>query len=82
MFLADRIIEAVSAPLELQGLELHPGASVGIAVATNSSTTADKLLRDLTSPCTGPKNGAGVSPSYSTTCSTHVRLCSLRSKPN
>jgi diguanylate cyclase (GGDEF)-like protein len=46
VFLADRIIEAVSEPLELQGLELHPGASIGIAVATDSSSTADKLLRD------------------------------------
>ncbi len=46
VFLADRIIEAVSAPLELLGLELHPSASVGIAVATDSSTSADKLLRD------------------------------------
>ncbi len=46
VFLADRIIEAVSAPLELLGLDLHPSASVGIAVATDSSASADKLLRD------------------------------------
>ncbi len=46
VFLADRVIEAVSAPLQLHGLELHPSASIGIAVATNSSATADKLLRD------------------------------------
>jgi diguanylate cyclase (GGDEF)-like protein/PAS domain S-box-containing protein len=46
VFLADRIIEAVSEPLELRGLEVHPGASIGIAVATDSAATADKLLRD------------------------------------
>lgn len=46
VFLADRIIEAISAPLELLGLDLHPSASVGIAVATDSSASADKLLRD------------------------------------
>jgi diguanylate cyclase (GGDEF)-like protein/PAS domain S-box-containing protein len=46
VFLANRIIEAVSVPFELHGLEVHPGASIGIAVATDSSATADKLLRD------------------------------------
>jgi len=44
--LADQVIKAVSAPLELEGLELHPSASIGIAVTTESSATADKLLRD------------------------------------
>ncbi len=44
VFLADRVIEAVSAPLELLGLELHPSASVGIAVASDSSASAGQAL--------------------------------------
>lgn len=46
VFLAERIIETISAPLELQGLEYHPSASVGIAVFTDASATSEKLLRD------------------------------------
>ena len=44
--LAEEIIDVVSAPLELRGNELHPSASVGIAVFTDSSSNAHKLLQD------------------------------------
>jgi diguanylate cyclase (GGDEF)-like protein/PAS domain S-box-containing protein len=46
VFLAGRVIEMISAPLTLGTLELHPSASIGIAVTTDSGTSAERLLRD------------------------------------
>jgi diguanylate cyclase (GGDEF)-like protein/PAS domain S-box-containing protein len=46
VFLAGRVIEMISAPLTLGALELHPSASIGLAVTTDPGTSAEKLLRD------------------------------------
>lgn len=47
VFLAEQVIKVISASVDLLGLEVHPTASIGIAIATDASaTTADKLLRD------------------------------------
>ena len=43
---ADRIIEAVRQPMQLQGQQLYSGASVGIANYHPDYTSADALLRD------------------------------------
>jgi diguanylate cyclase (GGDEF)-like protein len=43
---ADRIIEAVRQPMELQGQSLYSGASIGIAHYDASYTNADGMLRD------------------------------------
>ena len=43
---ADRIIDAVRQPMELQGQSLYSGASVGIAHYDASYTSADGMLRD------------------------------------
>ena len=43
---ADRIIEAVRQPMELQGQSLYSGASVGIAHYDASYANADGMLRD------------------------------------
>ncbi|TXH98362.1 MAG: diguanylate cyclase [Rheinheimera sp.] len=43
---ADRIIEAVRQPMELQGQSLYSGASIGIAHYDASYANADGMLRD------------------------------------
>ncbi len=43
---ADRIIEAVRQPMELQGQSLHSGASIGIAHYDVAYSSADDILRD------------------------------------
>ena len=43
---ADRIIEAVRQPMQLQGQQLYSGASIGIANYHPDYTSADALLRD------------------------------------
>ena len=43
---AERIIEAVRQPMQLQGQQLYSGASVGIANYHPDYTSADALLRD------------------------------------
>ncbi len=44
--LARRVIDALTAPIELAGLPLHIGASVGVAVAPFDGEDADSLLRN------------------------------------
>jgi diguanylate cyclase (GGDEF)-like protein/PAS domain S-box-containing protein len=44
--LAERILAAVSQPLHLQGYEIAPSASIGIAVAEEGSGDTESLLRD------------------------------------
>lgn len=46
MTLAERLIEAVSAPMESANVPVHIGLSIGIAVATANCTDAEVLLRD------------------------------------
>jgi diguanylate cyclase (GGDEF)-like protein len=43
--LAERIIDALSSPFEIEGHQLVVGASVGIAVAPTDSNHADQLLK-------------------------------------
>ena len=43
---ADRIIEAVRMPMQLQDQQVHSGASIGIACYKPDYTSADTLLRD------------------------------------
>lgn len=43
---ADRIIEAVRAPMQLQDQQVHSGASIGIACYKADYSNADALLRD------------------------------------
>ena len=44
--LAARVIEAVGAPVELDGQHVTVGASIGIAVAPGDGTSADELLKN------------------------------------
>ena len=46
MFVADRIIDAFRISFQIQGQEIHVGASLGIAVARMRTETADELLRN------------------------------------
>jgi diguanylate cyclase (GGDEF)-like protein len=42
--LAEKVIEVVSAPYEIDGCQLHIGVSIGIALYTNDSRSPDALL--------------------------------------
>ncbi|MCB0997963.1 MAG: EAL domain-containing protein [Acidimicrobiales bacterium] len=44
--LARRIVAALTEPIELTGVRVTVGASIGIALASQSDLTADELLRD------------------------------------
>ncbi len=44
--LAKRIVEAISAPFDLNGHQATVGASIGIAVAPGDSTDPDRLMQD------------------------------------
>ena len=44
--MANRIVECVSSPIQVGALSLLVGASVGIAVASDSHLSADELIRD------------------------------------
>jgi diguanylate cyclase (GGDEF)-like protein len=44
--LAERILAAIARPLHLQGYEIAPSASIGIAVAEDGSGDTESLLRD------------------------------------
>ncbi|SEJ19080.1 bifunctional diguanylate cyclase/phosphodiesterase [Frateuria terrea] len=46
MAVAQRVLEALSVPLQIAGRELAPSASMGIAIGDNTYTTADEVLRD------------------------------------
>jgi diguanylate cyclase (GGDEF)-like protein len=43
---AQRVLDALSVPMQLAGRELEPSASMGIAIGNASYHTADELLRD------------------------------------
>lgn len=43
---AQRVLAALSMPLQVAGRELAPSASMGIAIGDNSYVTADEVLRD------------------------------------
>ncbi|HEV2622333.1 MAG TPA: EAL domain-containing protein [Frateuria sp.] len=43
---AQRVLDALSVPMQVAGRELAPSASMGIAVGDNTYQTADELLRD------------------------------------
>lgn len=60
--LAERIIETVSAPYDLDGHELVIGASVGIAIVPSDGNTADILLKNVDMAMYRAKeDGRGVS---------------------
>ncbi len=44
--LAERLIERLSQPVEIDGLQTQTGASVGIAIGAGGRVTVDSLLRD------------------------------------
>ncbi|KQT47899.1 hypothetical protein ASG52_11610 [Methylobacterium sp. Leaf456] len=44
--IADRIIDALNRPFTFDGLSLTVGASIGIAVSSETAHTSDELLRD------------------------------------
>jgi diguanylate cyclase (GGDEF)-like protein len=44
--IADRVLQAVGAPLRISGKELEPSISVGIACGDSSYMDADELIRD------------------------------------
>ena len=44
--IADRVLQAVAAPLRISGKELEPSVSVGIACGDSSYLDADELIRD------------------------------------
>jgi len=44
--LAERLIERLSEPVEIDGLQTQTGASVGIAIGAGGRVTVDSLLRD------------------------------------
>jgi diguanylate cyclase (GGDEF)-like protein/PAS domain S-box-containing protein len=46
MALAERLLEAVSAPITINGTEVLPGASIGITLSDLGYRTADEVLRD------------------------------------
>jgi EAL domain-containing protein (putative c-di-GMP-specific phosphodiesterase class I) len=58
---ADRVADAVEAPIALAGRpDVHLTASIGIAVAESAAVTAEMLLRDADMAMYAAKNGEGV----------------------
>ena len=47
--IAARLLEAISAPYEIDGLSLHIGVSIGIAMAPDHGNNADTLIRNADS---------------------------------
>jgi len=43
---AQRVLDALSVPMQIAGRELAPSASMGIAIGDNTYVTADEVLRD------------------------------------
>ncbi|MGN6280761.1 EAL domain-containing protein [Frateuria sp.] len=43
---AQRVLDALSVPMQVAGRELAPSASMGIAIGDNTYVTADEVLRD------------------------------------
>ncbi len=46
MFIANRIVRALAEPFSYQGHEIHPTASIGIALADGRDTSPEVLIRD------------------------------------
>ena len=44
--MAHRVLDAMSAPLEVAGVQLRPRASIGVALATDADADTEGLLRD------------------------------------
>jgi diguanylate cyclase (GGDEF)-like protein/PAS domain S-box-containing protein len=54
--LADRILEALSLPFELEGREVYAGASIGIAIGNGQYQAAEEVLRDADTAMHRAKN--------------------------
>ena len=53
-------------PFQIPGIEgMSISISASIGIAAGDRPTGEELLRDATSPCTGPRERAGTSPSCS-----------------
>ena len=56
---ADRLLEAVSAPVRLGGADVFTTASIGIAVSVSEHAAADELVRDADTAMYRAKAGGG-----------------------